>query len=59
MSNMYAIQFDLILHTAVEGTFLFFDAWFNLVQLTSIVFSFPLPFGVLSPPDGQLVVFMR
>ena len=52
-------QLNLILGTAVVGTFPFFNAWFNVVQLTSIVFLFPLPLVVSSPPNGQIIVCVR
>ena len=33
VSNTYSTKFDLILPTAVVGTFPFYDAWFIVVQL--------------------------
>ena len=56
VSNSYSVQFDLILPTTNICTFPFFNVWFNLVQLTSAVFPFPLPFGDPSPPDGSSLV---
>ena len=56
MSNPYPAQFDLILPTAIVCSFSFFNVWFNIVQLISAVFPFPLPFGIPSPSDGLLVV---
>ena len=58
MSNTYPTQFSLLLPTAVLGTFPFFDGWYNVVKFTSIVFPFPLPIRVSSPPNGQVVVLL-
>ena len=55
-SNTYPTQFKLILLTVVVGTFPFFDVWFNVVQLASIVFLFSLPLRASSHPNSQVVV---
>ena len=41
------------------GTFPFFDAWLNVVQLPSIVSPFPFHQGLSSFPNGKVVVSMR
>ena len=56
VSNTYPTQFDLVLPTVIVGIFPFFNAWFNVVQLTFIVFPFLLPLGVFSHPNGQVVI---
>ena len=58
VSNPYPAQFDFVLPTAIVCTFSFFGAWFNIAYLTGAVFPSPLPFGVPSPPEGQVVVCM-
>ena len=59
MSNTHSTQYDLVLPTTAVGIFPFFDAWFNEVQLASIIFPFPMLLGFSRPPNGQVVVCMR
>ena len=33
-----------------------FNAWFDVIQCASTVFQLPLPFGVSSSPDSQVVI---
>ena len=48
-----------VLPTIFVVTLLLFNVWFDVLQFDCTVFPLPLPFGISSSLDGQVVVCIR